>query len=106
MKPANPHILTINGGSSSIKFAMFESGDSLQRILEGILLKPNMVLPGLACPKQALAFSYARAFQQKALEIWQGKEANVPVAQQALVHRARCNRAERRGEYNASMERT
>ena len=35
MKPANPHILTINGGSSSIKFAMFESGDSLQRILEG-----------------------------------------------------------------------
>ncbi|MBN3946984.1 MAG: acetate/propionate family kinase [Nostoc sp. NMS7] len=35
MKPANPHILTINGGSSSIKFALFESGDSLQRILEG-----------------------------------------------------------------------
>jgi acetate kinase len=35
MKPANPHILTINGGSSSIKFALFESGDSLQRMLEG-----------------------------------------------------------------------
>jgi acetate kinase len=35
MKPANPRILTINGGSSSIKFAMFEAGDSLQRILEG-----------------------------------------------------------------------
>jgi len=35
MKPANPHILTINGGSSSIKFALFESGDALQRILEG-----------------------------------------------------------------------
>jgi acetate kinase len=35
MKPANPHILTINGGSSSIKFALFEAGDSLQRILEG-----------------------------------------------------------------------
>jgi acetate kinase len=28
-------ILTINGGSSSIKFALFEAGDSLQRILEG-----------------------------------------------------------------------
>jgi acetate kinase len=27
--------LTINGGSSSIKFALFEEGDSLQRILEG-----------------------------------------------------------------------
>jgi hypothetical protein len=35
MKPANPHILTINGGSSSIKFAVFEAGDSLRRILEG-----------------------------------------------------------------------
>ena len=29
MKPANPRILTINGGSSSIKFALFEAGDSL-----------------------------------------------------------------------------
>jgi acetate kinase len=35
MKPANPRILTINGGSSSIKFGLFESGDSLRRILEG-----------------------------------------------------------------------
>jgi len=35
MKPANPHVLTINGGSSSIKFALFEAGDSLRRILEG-----------------------------------------------------------------------
>jgi len=35
MKPANSRILTINGGSSSIKFALFEVGDSLRRILEG-----------------------------------------------------------------------
>lgn len=35
MKPAYPHVLTINGGSSSIKFALFEVGDSLRRILEG-----------------------------------------------------------------------
>jgi acetate kinase len=35
MKPAHPRILTINGGSSSIKFALFEAGDSLRRILEG-----------------------------------------------------------------------
>jgi len=35
MKPANPRILTINGGSSSIKFALCEAGDSLQRIMEG-----------------------------------------------------------------------
>lgn len=35
MKPAHPRILTINGGSSSIKFALFEAGDSLARILAG-----------------------------------------------------------------------
>ena len=35
MKSANPRILTINGGSSSIKFALFEAGDSLRRMLEG-----------------------------------------------------------------------
>ena len=31
----SPRILTINGGSSSIKFAVFEAGDPLRRILEG-----------------------------------------------------------------------
>ena len=35
MKPANPRILTINGGSSSIKFALFDAADSLRRILGG-----------------------------------------------------------------------
>jgi fructose-bisphosphate aldolase class I len=53
-----------------------------------------------------LAFSFARAIQQPALEIWQGKEANVIAAQLALLHRAKCNRAARRGEYNSVMERT
>ncbi|MGA2909754.1 MAG: class I fructose-bisphosphate aldolase [Terracidiphilus sp.] len=130
-----------------------------QRVmLEGMLLKPNMVLPGLACTIQktsdevadatmscffravpaavpaiaflsggqspqlasarlnamnlrfksrlpwALAFSFARAIQQPALDIWKGQEANVPAAQQALYHRARCNQAARRGEYNIAME--
>jgi fructose-bisphosphate aldolase class I len=54
----------------------------------------------------ALAFSFARAIQQPALEIWKGEEAHVSAAQQALYHRARCNRAARRGEYTAVMERT
>jgi acetate kinase len=35
MKPADPQILTINGGSSSIKFALFAAGEDLPRILEG-----------------------------------------------------------------------
>ena len=130
-----------------------------QRVmLEGMILKPNMVVSGLACAQQAsdnevadatvacllrtvpaavpavaflsggqsaeaassrlntmqlrfkshlpwaLSFSYARAIQQPALEIWKGNDANVSAAQQALVHRARCNRAARRGEYTAQME--
>ncbi len=127
-------------------------------LLEGIILKPNMVLPGLTCPQQstvdevadatvtcllrtvpaavpaiaflsggqsaelasarlsamnrrfksrvpwAVTFSFARAIQQPALDLWRGDSANVVVAQQALVHRARCNRAARRGEYSAAME--
>src|ERR1700690_1992199 len=128
--------------------------------LEGMILKPNMVLPGLTCPRQeavdevadatvrcflravpaavpgiaflsggqpselasarlnamnarfkaqapwALAFSFARAIQQPALEIWRGQDAHVLAAQQALYHRAMCNRAARRGEYSAAMETT
>jgi fructose-bisphosphate aldolase class I len=54
----------------------------------------------------ALAFSFARAIQQPALEIWRGQESYVPAAQQALLHRAKCNRAARRGEYSSTMEKT
>jgi fructose-bisphosphate aldolase, class I len=54
----------------------------------------------------ALAFSFARAIQQPALETWKGEDANVLAAEQALLRRARCNRAARRGEYTAAMERT
>jgi len=131
-----------------------------QRVmLEGMILKPNMVLSGLTCSKQAsleevaeatvncllrsvpaavsgiaflsggqsgelasarlnamnlqfksrlpwaLSFSFGRAIQQPALELWQGKEANVLAAQQALLHRAKCNWAARQGEYKSAMER-
>jgi fructose-bisphosphate aldolase class I len=130
-----------------------------QRVaLEGMILKPNMVVPGLTCPKQetvdevadatvgcllravpaavpgiaflsggqsgelasarlnamnarfksrlpwALAFSFARAIQHPALEIWRGEETRVQAAQKALYHRARCNRDARRGQYDAAME--
>jgi fructose-bisphosphate aldolase class I len=52
----------------------------------------------------AMAFSFARAIQQPGVEIWKGKDANVLAAQQAPLHRARCNRAARRGVYTAAME--
>ena len=110
-----------------------------QRVmLEGMILKPNMVVPGSACIAQnavndvadatvtcflravpaavpaiaflsggqsaelasdrlnamnvrfklrlpwMLAFSFARAIQKPALELWKGQEANVKAAQQAL----------------------
>src|ERR1039458_1950717 len=35
MKPAKPRILTINGGSSSIKFALYQVGEALKRGLYG-----------------------------------------------------------------------
>jgi fructose-bisphosphate aldolase class I len=134
----------------------------LQRVsLEGMILKPNMVLPGLTCAEQATAegaadatvesllrvvpaavpgiaflsggqsaelasarlnamhlrfraagsrppwallFSFGRALQRPALEIWRGNGANRIAAQKALDHRARCNQAARRGEYCPAME--
>ena len=51
-----------------------------------------------------LSFSFGRAIQQPALEIWHGEKTNVHKAQQALYHRAKCNLAARRGEYNEITE--
>jgi fructose-bisphosphate aldolase class I len=51
-----------------------------------------------------LAFSFGRAIQQAALEIWHGEQANTKAAQQALYHRAACNKAARRGEYDAVID--
>ena len=50
MKPAHPRILTINGGSSSIKFALFDAGESLQRIIEGEI--ERIGLPSLRYKKR------------------------------------------------------
>ncbi|MGA2232141.1 MAG: acetate/propionate family kinase [Tepidisphaeraceae bacterium] len=35
LSPQSPHILSVNGGSSSIKFALFESAEKPRRILSG-----------------------------------------------------------------------
>lgn len=58
---------------------------------------------GAALP-WALTFSFARAIQQPALEVWKGSADNVAAAQQVLLHRARLNRAARRGDYTSTME--
>ena len=129
-------------------------------LLEGMILKPNMVLPGTASQEQvgtdeiadatirclirvvpaavpgvaflsggqsgelalarlnamnarfksripwAVTFSFARAIQQPAMEIWGGEETHVVAAQQALYQRACCSHAARCGEYSSAMERS
>jgi len=128
-----------------------------QRVfLEGILLKPNLVIPGKDCIKKAsiievaettirclersvpvampgivflsggqspelatehlnamnaikkhpweLSFSYGRALQEPVLYAWKGKSANIPEAQKAFYHRAKCNSAARNGKYSKEME--
>lgn len=126
--------------------------------LEGIILKPNMVIAGTDCviqntinevaeatakcllaevpmavpaiaflsggqsPEEAAAhlsainknfenqlpwivsFSFARAIQQPALEIWKGKDSNVVAAQKMINHRAQYAVSARRGEYTKEME--
>jgi fructose-bisphosphate aldolase class I len=53
-----------------------------------------------------LSFSFARAIQHPALDIWGGHDANMNAAQKALLHRAKCSFAARRGEYTSEMEAT
>lgn len=113
MKSNRPSILTINGGSSCIKFASFELPEPFARILEGKIeriglphayftVKGQVKVDNLA---QSLPFSFARAMQQPALEIWRGSENKVLEAQQALYRRAVLNRAARHGEHDVNMER-
>ncbi len=126
-------------------------------LLEGMILKPNMIISALDCTDQApveevaeatvecflrvvpaavpgicflsggqsdlvatqhlnamnalgvdlpwkLSFSYGRALQAAALNAWSGDAANVPAAQQAFMHRAKCNGAAAIGKYNEEME--
>ena len=140
---------------------VFEQLRSQRVLLEGMILKPNMVLPGLTCPHQetvnevaaatvkcllevvpaavpgiaflsggqsgelasarlnamhskirpgaplpwSLTFSFGRAIQEPALEIWGGEDSHRGAAQQALLHRAHCNRVALQGDYSAAMER-
>ena len=52
-----------------------------------------------------LSFSYGRALQAAPLKAWAGSAANIPAAQKAYLHRARCNGAARSGRYTEAMER-
>ena len=144
--------------SAQVLYAVFEQLHVQRVLLEGMLLKPSMVLPGLGSSHQdsvdevadatvtgllrtvpaavpgvaflsggqspdlasarlnamnrrfesrlpwALTFSFSRAIQQPALEIWRGETGNVQQAQRTLQHRAASNRAAGRGEYSAAVD--
>ncbi|MEP6725919.1 MAG: class I fructose-bisphosphate aldolase [Bacteroidota bacterium] len=51
-----------------------------------------------------VSFSFARAIQQPALDIWKGQEANAKKAQQLLYGRAKSDAAARLGVYTIGME--
>ncbi len=144
--------------TESVLHSVFKQLYNAHVILEGMLLKPNMILPGLTCSEQesvgkvaeatiqcflrcvpaaipgitflsggqpyelasarlnaihvrfksslpwTIAFSFSRAIQEPALQIWQGQEENVKAAQRALYHRAKCNSAACLGQYTLDME--
>ena len=50
------------------------------------------------------SFSFARAIQQPALDLWKGQEANVKEAQKLLYRRTKLAAAAQRGEYRVEME--
>jgi fructose-bisphosphate aldolase class I len=51
-----------------------------------------------------LSFSFGRALQDPVLQAWSGDPAAAAAAQRALLHRAECNSAARRGAYSAELE--
>jgi hypothetical protein len=50
------------------------------------------------------SFSYGRALQDPALEVWHGRHENPAAGQQAFYHRARLNGAASVGTYTHEME--
>jgi fructose-bisphosphate aldolase class I len=52
----------------------------------------------------ALSFSYGRALQQSALQVWSGDPANAEAAQAAFRHRGRMNALAVAGEWSAELE--
>ena len=61
MKPKHTGILTVNGGSSSIKFALFEASGSLRRILTGRIEGVGLPQGGFAVHSADTGENFSRA---------------------------------------------
>ncbi len=62
IKPtARPCVLTINGGSSSIKFALFKAGEELRRILEGRIERIGLPAAQFMVKSVSKADNFSRA---------------------------------------------
>lgn len=147
--------------TESVLHGLFAALHAQNVVLEAMVLKPNMVLPGrdwlgelspadiaaatldcllrtvpaavagiaflsggqagpLACarlnaintcpgrdrarPPWPLVFSFGRALQQPAIDIWRGQAEHRGAAQAALRHRARCSYAAIHGDYTRAVE--
>ena len=137
---------------------VFEELEKQRVYLEGIVLKPNMIVSGIGCSEQAdieevadrtvaclkttvpadvpgcaflsggqsnenatahlnkmnakhgdslpwnLTFSYGRALQASALQVWSGKNENIQSAQEAFFQRAKFNGMATSGSFSKEME--
>jgi len=135
--------------------SVFEALSDYRVVVERMLLKPNMIVPGEKCPEKVgvdrvaettvrclrryvpsavpgivflsggqgevqatehlnainilkdapweLSFSFGRALQASALSAWRGVAANIPAAQNAFQHRAKCNSLARYGKYRKEI---
>lgn len=144
--------------TEKVLVAVFDHLRAQRVLLEGIILKPNMVLAGSASTHShtleevadasvqsllrcvpaavpavaflsggqtgplatghlncmnlrfhgrlpwALSFSFARAIQQNAMQLWNGQQANLPSAQRMIQHRISCCRAARQGLYDPQTD--
>ena len=84
---AVPGILFLSGGQSEI--------EATERL--------NTICQTKDAP-WALSISFGRALQATALKTWGGNPDNIPAAQSALLHRAKCNSLAMLGEYTSEVE--
>lgn len=81
-----PGVVFLSGGISSKKAA--QNLDAISDLVK----KENL--------PWRVSFSFGRALQNSALSIWEGKEENISLAQEALINQAKNDSEAQKGDYN------